>query len=46
MFIELKTACGKKSTWVDYEDLEMNPLGAICCEECVKIIVARKEVIK
>ena len=34
----LKTACGRKTTTVDMYDLELNPYGASCCEECESLI--------
>ncbi len=40
-FVELKTACGKKSTSCDIFDLEANPFGATCCDECHRIIAEK-----
>ena len=40
-FVELKTACGKNSTQCDIFDLEENPFGAVCCDECKKIIAEK-----
>lgn len=41
-FVKLETACGSKWTWCDIFDLEGNPYGAICCDEC-RSIIAKKE---
>ena len=41
-FVELKTACGKNSTQCDIFDLEENPHGAICCDECKRIIATKE----
>lgn len=41
-FVKLETACGSKWTWCDIFDLEGNPYGAICCDEC-RTIIAKKE---
>ena len=41
-FVKLQSACGKTSTDCDIFDLEANPHGCICCDEC-KRIIAEKE---
>jgi len=45
-FVDLKSACGKKTASVDILDLEENAQGIICCAECVSIITKREGVIK
>lgn len=40
-FINLKSACGRKSSSVDVQDLELNPHGVVCCVECETIIESR-----
>ena len=42
MFIDLKSVCGEKSASVDVQDLEFNPHGVICCDNCKSILICRK----
>jgi hypothetical protein len=41
-FIYLQSACGRESAPVDYFDLDLNPHGVICCQECETIIESRE----
>ena len=41
IFISVKSACGRKSANVDVQDLDLNPHGVICCNECKTIIESR-----
>lgn len=41
-FVEVKSACGRKSGAVDIFDLPLNPHGIICCGECETIIQSRE----
>ena len=41
-FINLKSACGRSSAPVDIYDLDLNPHGVICCNECATIIQSRQ----
>jgi len=45
-FVELKTACGRKSTYCDIFDLEVNPFGAVCCKECEQIIAKKEQLMR
>jgi hypothetical protein len=40
-FIDVKSVCGKASTSVDVQDLELNPNGVICCNNCQSILICR-----
>jgi hypothetical protein len=40
--IYLQSACGRSSAPVDYYDLDLNPHGVICCQECETIIQSRQ----
>ena len=41
-FVNVKSACGRKSGAVDIFDLPLNPHGIICCGECETIIQSRE----
>ena len=40
-FVKLDSVCGKVSTSVDVLDLELNPNGVICCDNCKSILICR-----
>ena len=40
--ISIASVCGSVSSAIDYADLELNPHGVICCENCVSIVSARE----
>jgi hypothetical protein len=41
-FVNLASVCGATSASVDVYDLEANPHGVICCDNCKSIIMCRK----
>ena len=41
-FINLKSVCGNASASVDIYDLDANPDGVICCDNCRSILMCRK----
>jgi hypothetical protein len=40
-FVNLESVCGKSSTSVDVYDLDANPNGVICCDNCQSILICR-----
>ena len=34
--------CGENGTMIEVEDLELNPEGIICCDNCKSILQARQ----
>lgn len=40
--VVIKSACGRKETLVDPEDVPLNPHGVECCSECKTIIASRE----
>jgi hypothetical protein len=41
-YINVKSVCGAKSASVDVYDLDLNPSGVICCDNCRSILICRK----
>ena len=41
MFLELHSVCGATSASVDVQDLDLNPNGVICCDNCKSILICR-----
>jgi hypothetical protein len=41
-YINLASVCGKSSSSVDIYDLDLNPHGVICCDNCQSILICRK----
>jgi hypothetical protein len=41
-FLDVHSVCGKSSASVDVYDLDLNPLGVICCVNCESILMCRK----
>ena len=41
-FVNLNSVCGKSSASVDVYDLDLNPHGVICCDNCESILLCRK----
>jgi hypothetical protein len=41
-FINLDSVCGATTASVDVYDLELNPHGVICCDNCNSIVLCRK----
>jgi len=41
MYINLSSVCGKTSASVDVYDLDLNPHGVICCDNCKSILICR-----
>ena len=41
-FINLDSVCGTSSASVDVYDLDLNPHGVICCDNCRSILICRK----
>ena len=41
-FVNLNSVCGKSSASVDVYDLDLNPHGVICCDNCQSILICRK----
>ena len=42
IFVTVASVCGKASTSVDVQDLELNRDGIICCDNCRSILICRK----
>jgi hypothetical protein len=40
-FLNVKSVCGDSSAAVDIYDLELNPNGVICCDNCRSILICR-----
>ena len=41
-YITLDSICGKSSAPVDVHDMDLNPHGVICCDNCRSILICRK----
>lgn len=41
-FVPIDSACGRKTSTIDIFDLELNPYGFVCCNECWNIIESRE----
>jgi hypothetical protein len=41
-FVNLPSVCGATSASVDVYDLDLNPHGVICCDNCQSIVLCRK----
>jgi hypothetical protein len=41
-FVNLPSVCGATSASVDVYDLDLNPNGVICCDNCKSIVLCRK----
>ena len=41
-FVNLASACGRTVASVDVYDVELNPNGVRCCNECETIIQSRE----
>jgi hypothetical protein len=40
-FVNLDSVCGKQSAAVDVYDLDANPDGVVCCDNCKSILICR-----
>ena len=40
-YITLDSICGKSSASVDVDDMDLNPHGVICCDNCKSILICR-----
>jgi hypothetical protein len=40
-FVDLNSVCGKTSSAVDVYDLDANPNGVVCCDNCKSILICR-----
>jgi hypothetical protein len=38
----LRSVCGKTTSYVDAYDVNLNPNGVICCDNCQSILLCRK----
>jgi hypothetical protein len=41
-YVTVASVCGKSSASIDMYDVELNPNGVICCENCQSILMCRK----
>jgi hypothetical protein len=41
-YFDVKSVCGATSAPIDMYDLELNPHGVICCDNCKSIVLCRK----
>jgi hypothetical protein len=41
-FILIKSVCGEKGSFVDVYDLDLNPHGVVCCDNCRSIVATRE----
>ena len=39
--VDVKSVCGHASTAVEIFDLDANPDGVICCDNCKSILICR-----
>ena len=42
IFVNLPSVCGATSASVDVYDVDLNPNGVICCDNCESILLCRK----
>jgi hypothetical protein len=40
-FVNVKSVCGNASGSVDIYDLDANPNGVVCCDNCKSILICR-----
>lgn len=40
--VNISSVCGKVTTQIDIYDLDLNPHGVICCDNCESILISRK----
>jgi len=41
-YFDVKSVCGNASASIDMYDLELNPHGVICCDNCESIVLCRE----
>jgi hypothetical protein len=41
-YVTIASVCGKSSASIDMYDVELNPNGVICCDNCQSILMCRK----
>ena len=41
-YVTIASVCGKSSASIDMYDVELNPNGVICCDNCKSILMCRK----
>jgi hypothetical protein len=41
-YVNLASVCGKSYASVDVYDVDLNPHGVICCDNCQSILICRK----
>jgi hypothetical protein len=41
-YVTVASVCGKSSASIDMYDVELNPNGVICCDNCKSILMCRK----
>jgi len=41
-FVNIDSVCGAVKTTIDMHDVELNPHGVICCDNCRSILICRK----
>jgi len=41
-FVDINSVCGAVTTTIDMHDVELNPHGVICCDNCRSILICRK----
>jgi len=41
-YVSIQSVCGAVSTSIDIYDLDANPHGVICCDNCQSILICRK----
>jgi hypothetical protein len=41
-YVPISSACGRVQTSIDIFDLDLNPYGVMCCNECRTIIESRE----
>jgi hypothetical protein len=41
-FVSVNSVCGAVTTTIDMYDLELNPHGVICCDNCQSIVLCRE----
>jgi hypothetical protein len=40
-YVTIASVCGKSSASIDMYDVELNPNGVICCDNCQSILMCR-----
>ena len=42
MIVSILSACTRTKKDIDFDDVELNPYGSVCCELCERIVAWRE----